>query len=617
MPSFFLLFCIPILSHKTQMQKTFSSKIDRADYINSKVFLSLKKTKVFIVLFFAISFSSAQFLPQSLDTNFTTNTLIVSPGLVYDTLFTSYNHYVYNANGDSGRAKQNNDFIGLEHFNYNGKHTARITVNHETTNTADSILGDGGGQTTFEIEKINGAWQVVDSAGIKFRNIDFLPVGYTNKNCGGGMMSNGNTMSCEEFPVSTNLELYDLGTGFKDTSDFIIPQGNGIYSGDTLKRWQNMGWVVQTDPLNRVGVRKLYGMGRFSHEFSRAYNDTIVYLTNDDTPAALFKFIANSANDFTSGTLYAYKQTANGLGIWMALPNDLNTMFDARNVAFSLGASIFIRLEGCAFSLDKTKLYFAETGGDSASVKSALQSGATFTSHLIQYDTLYSQPADSFLHHLYGNVYQLDLQNDSLSVLIHGGNGSDIRTNLSSPDNIDVGKIGNKEVMAIQEDLIAKTFNRLPDPAGPMINEIYLLDLSIDNPTVDDLIRFAIAPDGSETSGGVFAKDTDTYFVNVMHPNWTNPYPFNNSVTVAIRGLNKYYPTGFIDSTINQIQLYPNPSTNNIFLTEPVSNVKIFNAKGELVFSADRLQTINIKNYASGIYFLTTSDKGNFKFIVQ
>jgi secreted PhoX family phosphatase len=599
------------------MQKTFSSSNKYDDNISSKKIFRIKKGIFSIAISFIFSVSSAQFLPQSLDTNFTTNTLIVAPGLVYDTLFTSYNHYVYNAFGDSGRAKQNMDFIGLEHFPYNGKHMARITVNQETTNIADSILGDGGGQTTFEVEKVNGAWQVVDSGGIKFRNIDFIPVGYTNKNCGGGMLSNGNTMSCEEFPVSSNLELFDLGAGFKDTSDFIIPAGNGIYSGDTLKRWQNMGWVVQTDPANRVGLRKLYGMGRFSHEFARAYNDSIVYLTNDDTPAALFKFIATSANDFTNGTLYTYKQTPNGLGTWIALPNDLNTMLDARNVAFSLGASIFIRLEGCAFSLDKTKLYFSETGGDSASIKSALNKGATYSSHLMQYDTLYSQPADSFLHHLYGNVMQLDLQNDSLSVLIHGGNGNDIRTNLSSPDNIDVGKIGNKEVMAIQEDLIAKTFNRLPDPAGPMINEIYLLDMSIDNPTVDDLIRFAIAPDGSETSGGVFAKDTDTYFVNVMHPNWTNPYPFNNSVTVAIRGLYQYYPAGYIDSNENQIQLYPNPSNDNIHLSAPVRNAKIYDENGRLVFSADHLQTINMKNYASGIYFLTTDGNGNFKFIVQ
>ena len=173
------------------LQQTFSSLMKHYESAYTKLFFRLKSSIFLFPFSFIVSVSSAYVWPQSLDTNFTTNTLIVAPGLVYDTLFTSYNHYVYNAIGDSGRAKQNMDFIGLEHYPYNGKHTARITVNQETTNTADSILGDGGGQTTFEIEKIRGAWQVVDRAGIKVRNIDFIPVEYTNKNCGVAGQCNG------------------------------------------------------------------------------------------------------------------------------------------------------------------------------------------------------------------------------------------------------------------------------------------------------------------------------------------------------------------------------------------------------------------------------------------
>jgi uncharacterized protein len=81
--------------------------------------------------------------------------------------------------------------------------------------------------------------------------------------------------------------------------------------------------------------------------------------------------------------------------------------------------------------------------------------------------------------------------------------------------------------------------NRVPthiEKRKQFVNELFFLDLSIENPTVDDLKRFAIAPIGAELTGGIFSPDGSTLFINVMHPNANNTPPYNKSVTVAITG---------------------------------------------------------------------------------
>ena len=60
--------------------------------------------------------------------------------------------------------------------------------------------------------------------------------------------------------------------------------------------------------------------------------------------------------------------------------------------------------------------------------------------------------------------------------------------------------------------------------------------MSIENPTVNDLMRFAVAPYGSETTGVIFTPDGKTMIMNIQHPDRNNPAPFNKSCTVIIEG---------------------------------------------------------------------------------
>ena len=62
--------------------------------------------------------------------------------------------------------------------------------------------------------------------------------------------------------------------------------------------------------------------------------------------------------------------------------------------------------------------------------------------------------------------------------------------------------------------------------------------MSIEYPSVDDLMRFAVAPKGAETTGVIFLPNGDM-IINVQHPSVSNPEPFNKSCTVLIEGFNK------------------------------------------------------------------------------
>ena len=68
-------------------------------------------------------------------------------------------------------------------------------------------------------------------------------------------------------------------------------------------------------------------------------------------------------------------------------------------------------------------------------------------------------------------------------------------------------------------------------------NEVYFLDMSIENPTADDLLRFAVTPKGAEGTGVIFLPD-GSMILNIMHPAKENPAPFNRSCTVLIQGFN-------------------------------------------------------------------------------
>lgn len=442
--------------------------------------------------------------------------LILPKGFRYEVLF-SEGDSVLAGNGELVPAKGMHDctiFIPIEGSNDHG----HLYVSHEDI-VKNEVLGHGGGATVMEVMREKEQWKII---GPK-RNVDFSNVGGTLRNCGGKLTKSGMVLTAEEGYANSNVDLWSI---FPDTS---------IFNGQD--RYKNFGFIVEVDPVEGKAIRKLRSMGRYSHEDAYCLDDgKTVLLTEDESPAVLFKFVADQANDYGEGTLYAYKQTENGKsGDWIALPREENTIMNARAVALANGATLFNRHEWLTKVGDK--VYITETGYDEMDWSWAIEAGGVPAYY---FEEKYAGTTKGVFNDPYGRVLELDLKTNRIREYLAGGNGTeDEQTNFSSPDCITSVAINERDYIVINEDLIGLDKGRIKGKAlkeSYSINEIYFVDASIQNPTVDDLKRFLIGPKGCETTGGYFTPDGKTYFLSIQHPNSDNPAPFNKSCVIAITG---------------------------------------------------------------------------------
>ncbi|EMP56117.1 cell surface protein [Marinobacter santoriniensis NKSG1] len=162
-----------------------------------------------------------------------------------------------------------------------------------------------GGMSRLKIRKLDsGDWSVVDNDVMM---VDFSSVDGTWVNCFG-------TLSPWMTPL-TSEELY-----FDDTSDWNNPGYTYIsdvealqtYLGGTYPNPYNYGFIVEIqDPTTATPTPvKMRAMGRFSHENSVVMPDKkTAYMSDDGTGTIFFKFVADTAEDLSAGTLYAAKVT--------------------------------------------------------------------------------------------------------------------------------------------------------------------------------------------------------------------------------------------------------------------------------------------------------------------
>lgn len=449
------------------------------------------------------------------DTSFTTETLIIPEEMKADILFQGGDEVV-NKDGVTAPAKEGHDFLAYLPIDGSSTH-GWLYVGHETR-YANEVLGDGGGATMLEVEFIDSTWQVISTP----QNVDFTTVRGTARNCGGVVGPNGLIYTCEETNPGNNKGAHIGGKGHRDTSDV-----------GSLKFYQNIGYIVEVDPVSKKAIRKLHQMGRYYHEDIEFLDDHKTVLLSDDyEPGILYKFIADQPDDYSIGQLYAFKEDGENEN-WIALPRDTTTWLNPRDVALSMGATMFMRHEW--FARIGNDLYIAETGHDSTNWNKRIAQGGVPASHFVKSH----QKGEGIFTDYYGRILKLNLETNELSVALEGGKGSDGKTVLSNPDCIYSTSIGGKDYLVIHEDINGNGHGRVPEYArkkNQWYTEIYFLDLSIENPTVDDLKRFAVSPQGAEFTGGIFTPDGKTYFVNVQHPFSRNKSPYNKSTTIAITG---------------------------------------------------------------------------------
>ncbi|MFN5112553.1 MAG: alkaline phosphatase PhoX, partial [Ignavibacteria bacterium] len=519
----------------------------------------------------------------------------------------------------------------------------------------DDILGDGGGMTVFKVKKTPTGDYIVDGT---YRNVDFSAVGNTLANCGGISTRNGRIWTAEEWVQTSNKDInvglvpfegkdttlgaYGKGAGFAtipgmgitDTNDWTIPAGAN-YAGRTIKKFQNFNWLVEIDPVQAKAVRKMYNWGRFEHEGGVIMpDDKTVYLTDDTQPAVFFKFVANQPGNFNEGQLFAYKQSVDGKsGIWLPLENSLDSMLSIRAVALRKGATMFTRFEW--ISDVKGKVYIAETGLDNSGnrFKDGMKLGGTLAKHLMERD-VYTGPfsdstmkiKDTVIIDYYGRVLEFDPATDRMSVFLEGGKSANYTSNkvhLSNPDGLITWTLNGKDYLVIQEDLNGRSKGRVGNPdvdgSGGAICEIYVLDMSKTNPTLDDLRRLLITPLGAEVTGAIPTPDGKAMFVNSQHPSAGNTGDYGNSCTMLLTGLDKYVTSVFEDPSFEQnqgFQVFPNPATRTLYFNEQ-SDVSIYSIGGQRVKVAWNADKVDISELLPGTYFVQNIRGDVQKLIIQ
>lgn len=431
------------------------------------------------------------------------DTLTLPEGFTYSVLFQE---------GDSVSTKERESFpskgshdLVIYLPNKGSSTNGQLFVSHESASLNPS-LGHGGGASILSVEQSNGNWKKTST----IENINFENVGYTMRNCGGKATPYGTILMAEETYPRSPSEL--IGQIVKSTSEL----------NDTLH--ENFGWIVEVDPTTKTPIRKLTGMGRYSHEDAICLPDNkSIILTNDESPAVLFKFVADTENDYSKGKLFAYHEKGEH---WIALPMVLDSLKNAKNVAINMGATLFNRMEWGTLIGDV--IYLTETGKDSVDWNEAINKGGVPAS---QFNSL--EYNKGFFDDPNGRVLALDLENDSLFVQLEGGSTNNGGF-FTSPDCINHFEWNGDYYLIISEDIIGLSRNRVSDiafSANEVYNEVYIQNL-----TTNKVSRFANAPKGSETTGLYFTPDYSTLFMSIQHPNTSNVTPFNKTSVIAIQG---------------------------------------------------------------------------------
>lgn len=165
-----------------------------------------------------------------------------------------------------------------------------------------------GGMSRMKIEKdAQGAWTVTDAM-----MLDFSPVWGTAANCFGSMTPWNTPLTSEEWVVDSAVD---------STTDADWNDPDEIANNSRLGRmWEltapdasnpyKYGYIAEVTEATSDApvIVKHFALGRFEHENATVMPDgKTVYLSQDDTGGVFFKFVADTAEDLSAGTLYGAK----------------------------------------------------------------------------------------------------------------------------------------------------------------------------------------------------------------------------------------------------------------------------------------------------------------------
>jgi secreted PhoX family phosphatase len=161
-----------------------------------------------------------------------------------------------------------------------------------------------GGMSRMKIIKDNvGSWSVTEAM-----MLDFDSAQGTAANCFGSVSPWGTPLTSEEWIVRSNVNS-TTDASWNDPANTSTDNMEALTAPDFPNPYR-YGYIAEvTAPTSDAPiVVKHFTVGRYEHENSTVMPDRkTVYSSQDDTGGVLFKFIADAAEDLTSGTLYGAK----------------------------------------------------------------------------------------------------------------------------------------------------------------------------------------------------------------------------------------------------------------------------------------------------------------------
>jgi uncharacterized protein len=341
-----------------------------------------------------------------------------------------------------GTMKDNLDFTGFVPIS--GSSTSgRLSINHELT---------PGGITAMDVS-FNPTTQLWSKTNITA--LDFTPVNGTARNCSGGITPWGNVITCEEAAFSTT-----------DSNN------DGYY---------DLGWHVETNPTTKTVVQKLWALGNGPKENIVIHpNRRTAYFGNDATTGYLYKFVANTVDNLSSGNLYVYTGPKTGNGTWVQVPNGSQL---ERNTTMAqcgtLGGTVFNGVEDVEIGPDG-KIYVAVKNEDKV------------------YRLLDSDPISGI------TTSQMETYVGGMSYNITHSGGTTLIPWGTGNDNLVFDGQGNLWVCQDGSN-----------------NYIWVV-MNGHTQAVPNVKLFGIPPAGSEPTGITFTPDYKYLFMSFQHPNLAN-----------------------------------------------------------------------------------------------
>ncbi|MEN4760508.1 alkaline phosphatase PhoX [Chryseobacterium sp. C39-AII1] len=417
-----------------------------------------------------------------------------------------------------------------------------LSVNHET---------NPGGVTMAEINynPTSKLWQLSRSRAVSFSDPSLVQ---TIRNCSGGITPWGTIITAEEQTTSADVN----GDGMKD-----------------------YGWLVEIDPAtaqviskNADGTKgKLWQMGIMNHENVVINNaGTIAYYGEDGGTHMVYKFVADTPNDLSSGDLYVLKldqglttagDPVGTTATWLQVPNKLKAdQNNTASAAQTVGGTRFNGVEDVDISPIDGKIYFTAKGLDR--VYRLQDNGATAS----QVETFVGGAS---------TTYSFDTAQGVKTEAWGDGN-----------DNLTFDELGNLWVL---------------QDGGKNYIWVIAPDHTAANPKVK---LFASMPAGSEPTGLTFTPDHKFGFFSVQHPNSTistdidatgNTIDYKGKSATMVIALKNNLGTesvlGTIDNqaTENTITVAPNPTSGLVKINSAKGlkdiSVTAYSMDGKIVFT--------------------------------